>query len=327
MEPPRNKKKRSRKAQLAELAEARRAKSNEREDEDYEDAKPEDEPEDELEVDDDSVEQPGGAARREACAVWKRRQRNREKGFHAQATAMASWLASARPLATAAAGVPAVAAAQAERAAERAAGVAAERQIAAERAAEAQVENKRARSFKAARDAERYAQRAVDAAVGSPRATLVPRLARSFESEGACSLAMKRRANPTKPRSKQQRVPGLTSGMIDSILRIAKKRKLLRSDVVNGESMGRVEWAAARGDYLELRRVYALAIFVRARRGGEGSRRSFEQAAQRPPKIMVASVRARERLKVKGGGGSKHDKKKSHRKSNGNFVLVPMVVF
>ena len=235
------------------------------------------------------------------------------------------WLASARPLATAAAGVPAVAAAQAERAAERAAGVAAERQIAAERAAEAQAEDKRARSFKAARDAERYAQRAVDAAVGSPRATLVPRLARSFESEGACSLAMKRRANPTKPRSKQQRVPGLTSGMIDSILRIAKKRKLLRSDVVNGESMGRVEWAAARGDYLELRRVYALAIFVRARRGGEGSRRSFEQAAQRPPKIIVASVRARERLKVK-GGGSKHDKKKSHRKSNGNFVLVLMVV-
>jgi hypothetical protein len=68
--------------------------------------------------------------------------------------------------------------------------------------------------------------------------------------------------------------------MARTIMRISSKRAFARDDVVNGDKLGRMEWAYARRDALELRKIYSLNVFLRLRKAGKGAREAYEEAAK-----------------------------------------------
>ena len=82
-----------------------------------------------------------------------------------------------------------------------------------------------------------------------------------------------------KSSQKQQRK--LTPAMIDNIHRIAHARELQRSDVHPSVQMTQAEWSDMKTDQFELRKIYAVEMFVRLRKeSGKSARACYTEAAQ-----------------------------------------------
>ena len=72
----------------------------------------------------------------------------------------------------------------------------------------------------------------------------------------------------------------VTAAIAATIKHISKTRRLERAVIVDGDKLSRTEFARARTDYLELRRVYAMNIYLKLRREGMSSQEAYAQAAQ-----------------------------------------------
>ena len=72
----------------------------------------------------------------------------------------------------------------------------------------------------------------------------------------------------------------VTPELESAIQRISKARAFKRSDIIGGKELNRIEWAHASRDYKELRKVYAMNVFIKCRREGTPARKAYEKAAQ-----------------------------------------------
>ena len=264
--------KRSHKAQMRELCRSNRLRhATVSCDESYESES------DEADCEPPECEEVGRSAKRQRAASRLRSSRERLRGLDKQAQVMAAFLASAVP--TAGTVEEAAKAARVEAAAE------AERLAAL---AEAEAEREAQKAQRAASDQARYAKRKAESEAATPR-VIVPRLGRTFSGSGAAPARSARRRSPAasgmSPASsskKRKRVTVITSHVAKVIQRIShpKKRRFEKGDIVDGENMSRVEWAQARQDHSELRRVYAMNLFLTKRRERVPSRLAYEEAAK-----------------------------------------------
>ena len=261
------KRKLSRKAQIRELAAAKKASA----------ADPAYVPSDSADEQDDAegegagcaaeVDVAGGAAVREAARRKKGRQRELLRGVGEEARSMQVWLSTVMPAASETAAAEAAAVVAAEMAAQAAAQAAAEEDAKTERAAAAADERARYARIKRER---------------SPAAAPLarPRLCRTFSApEGGAKPRERKRRRGTRTKKAAGK---LTPEMIATLEYIssAKRRCFKKSDIVDGEKLSRIEWAVAKGDYLELRKVYALNRFVCLRREGSTARAAFDEVSK-----------------------------------------------
>ena len=261
------KRKLTRKQQIRALAlakkqrrEERAGNGEERSDEDFE-------MEDSIDIEDDNTEEEVGAASvREEAARRQRRRASFVRGVNRQAQGLASWLICPEPAVEPAFAeellalrVAEAAAAEAKRAAE----------LAAQRAQKASKHRDRYGKRKAAEAASTPPPREVRSRLGS---TLSSSKKRERDEEGASSSL--------PPRKLRKRV-SVEPSVVATIVRICdpKKRRFEKRDIINGEMLSRVEWAQVRSDHLELRKVYAMGLFLRFRKDGMDSRLAYEEAA------------------------------------------------
>ena len=218
-------------------------------------------------------EVPGDAAVRQSSATRQRRCRERLRGVFSSGQALAAWLATAEPT------VEALAVEMVQSAIETALSEVEEERAAAQRAAEA--------AMAAAAERANYAAKKEAAEASQPAAKrhVNPRECRTFGG-APCPAAQKRTATAgamgAVPRKKRKLGGHLTLEMVTAIARISspKQRKFRRSDIIGGENLNRIEWSAVRRDYLELRKMYALNVFIRLRKERCDAQTAFEEASK-----------------------------------------------
>ena len=264
---------RSRAAHLRELAQLKKQRREERNsdsdvnDEDYQF---ENEDQDAVEAVEPSMEhEEVEHTQRRFAAHRQRRCRKRVRGIGPQAELMAGWLIPD-------AGKEAEAAV--ERKAQQAAAEAAERSAALENVEKTNATT-RALDLAAQAERERYKQRKANAAEETPRSSL-PRQARTFCGASSSSSRKSRALSVDLRKKKSART--VTPAVAAVIARISapKKRRFERHDIVNGETLSRVEWANVRRDHWELSKVYAMNIFLNLRRAGRVSQDAYNEAAK-----------------------------------------------
>lgn len=266
--PPAKAAKRSRKQQLKDLQEQKKKK---KESDDLYIPPPADEVEDdgdapELDV---LMEEAGAACERRDAAYRQRRSRERLKGLIPQAKFMSGWLSTPSAVTQAQQDEAMAAECGAE-----CAGAIVETAIAMVEE-EARIQQHR---LKAAEERERYARKqAVKSVTPQPRAVM-PRLSRSFSD---AQPRRKRRHTGALADSERKLKPRrrLTEALVASIIRIGTCRTFKRTDVVDGDSIARIEWQHARRDYKELVKIHAMRIYLKQRKLGVPSRAAYEEAA------------------------------------------------
>jgi hypothetical protein len=216
----------------------------------------------------EDIEEVGAASAREEAAGKKRRYRQRLRGIGPQADFMGNWLSQVEPTSAAVEAASLAAARElVEAAVEAALATCAEEQAAMDRAAEA-----------AAVKEKRRREKCMCTTPAAPR--IQPsRVGRTFADGYAPKRPRQKRnrqgdSKPQKPRRL------ITAQMADTLANISKHRRFLRSHIVDGNTLNRVEWAHVNRDYLELRRVYAMHRYVQLRRDGVFARAAFEEAAK-----------------------------------------------
>lgn len=273
--PPKGKGKLSRKAQIRQLAQAKKRRRTE-------DSEDSDDPDFDMEMEKDQgvadyleEEEPGAAVKRQRDAERKRRDRKKVRGLSQQAQTMAGWLIQPQP-----------AEEQLERAeAERAA--LEEKAQAEEAARRAEVAARKEKE--AALERERYQKRKADLAASTPPAVR-PRLGATLSSCKSSSTRKRNRScldeGEASTGKKRRRRISVSAEAAAAITRISKKCRFDKSDIVHGETMSRVEWAQIKRDHMELRRVYAMNIYIKLRRGGMGSRQAYADGCHRGGKSI-----------------------------------------
>ena len=267
-QPPGPKRKLTRKQQLAESRRLKARYASERV-ERVDDPEFVPEPEEELpDADDDALcpEEPGAAAQRQRQAYNRRRSTERLRGVTKEAGSMRAFLFDpARELA---------------------------REVAAaavQNVLSALVEERKAakREAKADRERERYAsrKRKAETQATPPARVPTPRLGRTFSdakstARGSGTKRVRSDEAPPESQKRRRKAGVLTKEMQASIVRISSKRSFMRSDILNGEDLNRSEWAQLQRDYLELRKVFALNVFIRERNRGTLARTAFEAAGK-----------------------------------------------
>ena len=241
--PPAPKRKLSRKAQIKELAKRKKERSDAHYQPDVQAAEAAD---DDAELPDLPVEQPGEAAKRAANAYKKRRSRLRGLGSDAQFTA--AWLASA----------PENQDWQQRLADKQLAAEVASKAVAA---AIAIVEEERVREMNAQYAARKAEERRQKREMPTPEVE-VRNLRARLDSTPDTAMEVK-----VKPKLMEDREV-LTADMKAVLSRIYQQKHLRRDDVVGGSKLSRSEWEGVRRDHKELQRIYALQIYVTARDEG-----------------------------------------------------------
>jgi hypothetical protein len=117
------------------------------------------------------------------------------------------------------------------------------------------------------------------AAVRPPPPRKLPRLSRTFESSGATGGSSQARPSSAGKLKQKARLK-IKPEHLKSISFICQKRRFLRHHIVGGELLGPKEWGPLQKDYLELRRVYAIGIYIRHRNLGMPSRNAYEEASK-----------------------------------------------
>ena len=124
------------------------------------------------------------------------------------------------------------------------------------------------RKAAAAAERERYKKRkAAELHAPPPARAKYVRLGRTFSSSGSSAgklkMACESGSSTTNGALKRRKRLALTSAMEQTIVRINRKRQFKRHDIVNGEKLNRIEWSRACRDFKELRKVSALAVYIR----------------------------------------------------------------
>ena len=229
---------------------------------------------------------PGASAHRVRKAADQRRSRKFLRGTGPLAQSMQTWLSmgktqwvlddeAIKEVAARALELAAAAVADEEEEERQAAATAAKRQQMQNRRMEAKQANSERRSTPPPRVVKPRLSRTFTAATGSTTT--------SKHDSTNIDKAGQKRARPNlgsvrKLRLQKRRV--VTPELESAIQRISKARAFKRSDIIGGKELNRIEWAHASRDYKELRKVYAMNVFIKCRREGTPARKAYEKAAQ-----------------------------------------------